>query len=1162
MANFNENYIQDEELEMTIQFDRISFMYRDVPSALQRLKDPEDREISVHQVAIEGNANLMEKVFKDISAGGLEKLDEEHMTPLHYAVQHNHVEIVKILLEKGVDPNSHTEHKANPLHFAARYWRPIKCVDINSNESPGLEQEEENMIIVLQKAGSDVNHTDKDGMTPLHHAAIHGNDVAAYELLKCDNIRIEIQDKQNMTPLHVACTHGSTKIVSLLIDKGADICCKDDERNTPLHLACLSGYADIVKLLFSAGVKQKKLKRMLKDTECNNHGTPLHLAVDNGKNEIIELCLQHNADVNAICGRRNTPLHAACDSNNIDTVKLLLNHGASVNGGNVDQTTPLHKACLTNRFEVVDLLLQKGADIERRQKNSFTPLLIAARQGHADTIRVLLKHKADITVRDKHNKTAVFWASEQGKVEALKVSPMLLFKYSSCTDGQNKSNLIMIIKERSIFYQVLLQHDGSKALLSVRDKHSSTPLHIASKKGFLEIIKEFLRRDENSKNNEDKTSNTPLHHAALEGHDKAVSCLINAGADIHSRNQLLWTPLECAASRGRVECASVLLGAGCPANPLEKIKITPLHLASKNGHLNMVKLLLKWQADVSFNDINDKNSLDLAIENGHRDVALVFIRHKNWKQALSSERKDPISKRRVTPMRKLIENMPDVAQEVLNRCSEENGESKDHPEYSITFDFEFLDDMFSHWADKDAQDPFSADGALSSDATPYTYKDEILKTNHPLNMMVKLKRETLVSHPLIITLLSHKWDTFGRKFYYASLFIYLIFLMFFTGFILVNPPPYFVFDTLNNGTIVWYGTGQERFVNGFSRATQVLFGEIGPWMIITFACINLLKELLQMYGMQLAYLTWTNLMEWVIYTFAIILALPLSGIEYAEGLTLRYDWQWQCGAFGIFLAWLNLVLFLQNMDQLGIYVVMFTDIFKTFLNFFVIFALLIVSFAMAFYALLMNQEPFNRIQYSLVKTFVMMLGETYFDDIFHARDYLNSDNEFPGSDGYFLTTLFYRGTTYTVFVLFLIIASILLMNLLVGLAVDDIKGVRDRAELKRFGMQVELALEVQEALPMFIWRNSIVKYKTIYPNKKVFTLPGRLWNLFRTDDMIFTSGETTDDHQQRDKTIETLKRRQDELINDIKKLKSTNESIKNMLHTLLHNQGIQSHDAD
>lgn len=44
-------------------------------------------------------------------------------------------------------------------------------------------------------------------------------------------------------------------------------------------------------------------------------------------------------------------------------------------------------------------------------------------------------------------------------------------------------------KKKMFLYQVLLQHGGSKALLNVRDRRSSTPLHIASKKGFLEIIK-------------------------------------------------------------------------------------------------------------------------------------------------------------------------------------------------------------------------------------------------------------------------------------------------------------------------------------------------------------------------------------------------------------------------------------------------------------------------------------------------------------------------------------------------------------------------------------------------------------------------------------------------------------------------------------------------
>lgn len=35
-------------------------------------------------------------------------------------------------------------------------------------------------------------------------------------------------------------------------------------------------------------------------------------------------------------------------------------------------------------------------------------------------------------------------------------------------------------------------------------------------------------------------------------------------------------------------------------------------------------------------------------------------------------------------------------------------------------------------------------------------------------------------------------------------------------------------------------------------------------------------------------------------------------------------WQWQCGAVAVFLAWINLILFLRKFPQFGIYIVMFT----------------------------------------------------------------------------------------------------------------------------------------------------------------------------------------------------------------------------------------------
>jgi transient receptor potential cation channel subfamily A protein 1 len=67
------------------------------------------------------------------------------------------------------------------------------------------------------------------------------------------------------------------------------------------------------------------------------------------------------------------------------------------------------------------------------------------------------------------------------------------------------------------------------------------------------------------------------------------------------------------------------------------------------------------------------------------------------------------------------------------------------------------------------------------------------------------------------------------------------------------------------------------------------------------------------------------------------------------------EWQWSLGAAAIFLAWIELVLFLQKFPALGIYVVMFKDILNTFIQFFIVFVLFIIAFALGFYTLLQNQ---------------------------------------------------------------------------------------------------------------------------------------------------------------------------------------------------------------
>ena len=76
------------------------------------------------------------------------------------------------------------------------------------------------------------------------------------------------------------------------------------------------------------------------------------------------------------------------------------------------------------------------------------------------------------------------------------------------------------------------------------------------------------------------------------------------------------------------------------------------------------------------------------------------------------------------------------------------------------------------------------------------------------------------------------------------------------------------------------------------------------------------------------------------------------------------------------------------------------------------------------------QPPFYRVEYSLIKTFVMMIGEFNMDDIFHTHNYLQPGDPYNQDD--FLGYLFYDNTTYIFVTVFVTMMSIIVMNLLVS----------------------------------------------------------------------------------------------------------------------------------
>ncbi|KAJ1986639.1 Glycerophosphocholine phosphodiesterase [Dimargaris cristalligena] len=126
--------------------------------------------------------------------------------------------------------------------------------------------------------------------------------------------------------------------------------------------------------------------------------------------------------------------------------------------------------------------------------------------------------------------------------------------------------------------------------------HLNTPLTVAAKLGFTDIIKFLLERGANP-NAADKDGETPIHYAAREGHAQVLrlltqsSCPNNPPALNEQDTQNGWTPLCLAALEGHLECVRILLAAGADPNVLDTAGWNAHERAAFRGHCQVTDVL-------------------------------------------------------------------------------------------------------------------------------------------------------------------------------------------------------------------------------------------------------------------------------------------------------------------------------------------------------------------------------------------------------------------------------------------------------------------------------------------------------------------------------------------------------------------------------------------
>lgn len=204
------------------------------------------------------------------------------------------------------------------------------------------------------------------------------------------------------------------------------------------------------------------------------------------------------------------------------------------------------------------------------------------------------------------------------------------------------------------------------------------------------------------------------------------------------------------------------------------------------------------------------------------------------------------------------------------------------------------------------------------------------------------------------------------------------------------------------------------------------------WVGVTILSI---KELFQVVDAPRVYLSsWDNVLVWPIIIFSFTITITSYVSKDTE------EWEHHLAAIVMLLSYVELLLLIGRFPVFGLYVQMFTHVTKNFGKFLFAYLALINAFSLSFGVLFPNHPPFKIYALRLLKTLVMMTGEIEYDEWFF------DDKK----------TIMYPGTSHVIFSVFLIFVTIILMNLLVGLAVSDIQGLQKSAGLDRLVRQTQL----------------------------------------------------------------------------------------------------------
>ncbi|MGH0139984.1 UNVERIFIED_CONTAM: hypothetical protein FKN15_070196 [Acipenser sinensis] len=858
--------------------------------------------------------------------------DNKGNTPLHLAVKNKQSESCRTLLELGADPNILNANLMSPLHMAInlRHNEIVEVLLSHSSVDMNLEGDLGNTPVMLacsidnhealnllarEEMGYQIechiNYVDKSGSSPLH-LAVHGGNIEVIQLCIANGAKIDLQqltrgarlceqNKLGHFAIHSAAFSGSKKSMEIILKKGEEmgyqierhINCVDKSGSSPLHLAVHGGNIEVIQLCIANGAKiDLQQGANIDSLDCESH-SPLLLATTCGAWRTVELLVRKGANVKLKDSCGCNFLHLAVQQpKGLKNISEKILQLKDVKELLNDED---NEGCIPLHY-ACRLGIQESVTNMLGLKN--TALHLAARVGHASSVSLLLSKGAEISLN---------------KSEAT-------FFHEAIHQGRNEVAFVVIESERC--HEAITTYKlGSTKIVPVLEMIEFLP------ESFKLLLDRSLKESEDDVNSQDyrieynfRYLQCPLTYTKLSKEDTVFKyqplASLNAMVKFN-RVELLTHPVSKKYLEmkwfERFGIYVVMFGEILQTLFCIILLFFFLNLAFA---LAFYALMLE-QIGLAVGDIAEVQRNACL-----KRIAMQIDLHTNLEEKLPYwliKREDQV-KVTVYPNRacgsKIGLAVGDIAEVQRNACLKR---------IAMQIDLHTnLEEKLPYWLIK--------------------REDQVKVTVYPNRACGSKVNERIRSSNSRMPRRLPSGLAYGLKAHVLNLAIYSLGLVPLTILIVNLRPEISVNRTAENGTEV----------RGVTMTTQALdkhnsFYTVCMILVLVMTLYAVGKEMVQLYRQRWRYLLdYSNYFDWCIAVESLLFVIPLL-------YNSQEHWSWQCGAIAVFHSWINFLLYMQRFERFGIYVVMFGEILQTLFCIILLFFFLNLAFALAFYALMLEQ---------------------------------------------------------------------------------------------------------------------------------------------------------------------------------------------------------------